>query len=856
MNNLPKKFPEKIFSEQILKLQKIVQENPDDLMAKLNLAIAFQQEKHYSEAVAVYEKIIELDTEEVFAESAKVAIAEIEQLNSYSGVNKDNKENLGGVKKEEKIEKKKVNLWQKVVNLPIAYKQFIALFISSSISIFGVVLTGRLITVILGRSQLENQSLAELALSLINYNSRISEIESGFKGQSDNIAIVEAARSYQQNRQIPANLRNTVRQILRNEINARQIEYATLIGLDKRIIVNANNNRSGEVFELNNLISEVVKFPRRMQTNAIIPWAEIEKEKPLLPSSISQQDLLVNLSFTPVRDPRSQQVIGILMAGDIVNGKTLFWERTLDAVGGGYGAIYMFNNGNFELVTSGIQKPGSDEFQNNIPLPDLNLLQKAETGIGGNIVDRILIDNQWFTVAVKALPDFRGEKIAFIVRGTPEVQLQKLLNQSLIDQILAGVVSLILAIILAILFGRALTKPIQRLQKSAQQIGKGEGNIRADIYSDDEVGQLAKTFNEMAERIEKYSQAIEDIAREREKEVQFQKQQRENLQKNVINLLLDIEEASKGNLTVQAEVVSGEVGSIADAFNSTIRNLQKLVQQFIFSANQVHETALANRGLVSHLAQNSSKQDSSIKAIGASITEIVKETEKINESTQNAAFISRESRLTAQEGEKIIDETVNNIYEIRQTVANTTKKAKRLADSSQEISKIVSIITSISEKTNLLAFNASIEAARAGENGQGFRVVADEVRRLAEQVTLATQEIEQLVVNIQEETSEMMKMMEESTTQVVTGTKLVKNTKETLQKLAQISNKIDNLLESIVHSITEQKKNSQKVNEKMREIATVTTETAQEANLLSESLQELVKVAMEMQQSASRFQVN
>jgi twitching motility protein PilJ len=167
----------------------------------------------------------------------------------------------------------------------------------------------------------------------------------------------------------------------------------------------------------------------------------------------------------------------------------------------------------------------------------------------------------------------------------------------------------------------------------------------------------------------------------------------------------------------------------------------------------------------------------------------------------------------------------------------------------------VSIISNISEKTNLLAFNASIEAARAGENGQGFRVVADEVRRLAEQVTYSTQEIEQFVMSIQEETSDMMKMMEESTTQVVTGTKLVKNTKETLQKLAQISNEIDFLLQSISESTVNQKLISQKVNEKMQEVAVVTKETADESNSVSESLQELVKVAIEMQQSASRFQV-
>jgi len=641
---------------------------------------------------------------------------------------------------------------------------------------------------------------------------------------------------------------------LQNETNARQIEYATLIGLNSKIIVNANKDRSGQIFTLNNLVTEVLKFPRRLQTNAIIPWAEISAEKPPLPTGIDNQNVLMNISFTPVTDPTSKEVIAILMAGEVINNKTLFLRKTIEAVGGGYGAIYMFNEENFQPVSSILQSL-DNEPKTNISLPELDLLKQAQLGTGGDLVTRMNIENQWYTLAVKALPNYQGEEIAFVIRGTPEIELQQLLNDSLIYQILVGALTLIIAIILAIIFGRALTKPIKKLQQTAQKIGSGDKNVRAKITSNDEVGQLAQTFNDMAERIESYTEAIEDIAQQREKEAQFQKQQRENLQKNVINLLLDIEEASKGNLGIQAEVVSGEVGSIADAFNATMRGLQGLVKQVIISANQVHETALANGQSVNHLAQNSNKQDQSIQVVGVSIEEITQSIEKVSESAQNAAQIARKSRLTAQEGESVMDETVNSIYQIRNTVADTSKKAKRLADSSQEISKIVSIISNISEKTNLLAFNASIEAARAGENGQGFRVVADEVRRLAEQVTYSTQEIEQFVMSIQEETSDMMKMMEESTTQVVTGTKLVKNTKETLQKLAQISNEIDFLLQSISESTVNQKLISQKVNEKMQEVAVVTKETADESNSVSESLQELVKVAIEMQQSASRFQV-
>lgn len=846
-----------IFSKKIINMQEAIKENPSDLVAKINLATAFEQEKHYYHALEIYQQIVDQDSGGAFGDSAAKAIEELKKnfLEGYDldqVVEKEEKEDTSQVLQKQQ---EKHSFLSKIVNLPIGYKQFIALLSSSLISICGVVFAGRYITILLGRSQLENQAIAELAVSVINYNSRINEMESGFRGQTDNTAIINIAKEYQKTKKISPELRKTVKQILTNEVSLRQIEYATLVGLDSKIIVNANKDRSGQVFNPNNLVQDVLDFPRRVQTNAIISWDEIAKENPPLPLNIQDQDLLMNFSLNPVTDPVTQKVIGVLIAGEVVNGKTLALKKTIDAIAGGYGAIYMYDDDQFKLVTSVLQSKNEGELQTNIPISSIELLKMAQRGTGGNLIERMKIQNQWFTFAVKALPNNKGEEIAMIVRGTPEVGLNELLNDSLRLQLIVGALTLVVSVIFAIIFGRALTKPIKKLQQSAQKIGSGDYTIKAEVTSKDEVGQLARTFNEMAERIEAYTQAIEDIARQREKDATFQKKEKENLQKSVIDLLLDIEQASKGNLSVQAEVVTGEVGSIADAFNATIRSLRGLVTQVIIATNEVHKSALANGKSVANFSQNATIQDQTIQTVGISIKNIASSLEKVSESAQNAAIIARESRLAAQEGESTMDQTVSSIYQIRNTVADTSKKAKRLADSSQEISKIVSIISGISEKTNLLAFNASIEAARAGENGQGFRVVADEVRRLAEQVTFSAQEIEELVVNIQEETGQMMKMMEESTTQVVTGTKLVKNTKETLQKLAQISQEIDSLLESISESTVNQKLTSQQVTEKMQEVAIVTKETATESKQVSESLQELVKVAMDLQQSASRFQV-
>ena len=202
-----------------------------------------------------------------------------------------------------------------------------------------------------------------------------------------------------------------------------------------------------------------------------------------------------------------------------------------------------------------------------------------------------------------------------------------------------------------------------------------------------------------------------------------------------------------------------------------------------------------------------------------------------------------------------MDRTVGSIETLRTSVAATTKKAKKLAESAQEISKIVSIISGISEKTNLLAFNAAIEASKAGENGKGFRQVANEVRRLAERVTESTKEIEQLVTSIQQGTSDVLKTMEVSFAEVATGTKLVANTKQNLQSLAAVSQQIDSLLQSISVSTVSQAENSKMVNSTMQAVSAIAQTTKVESEAVLSAMQELLEVAQQLQNSVSRFRV-
>jgi methyl-accepting chemotaxis protein PixJ len=202
-----------------------------------------------------------------------------------------------------------------------------------------------------------------------------------------------------------------------------------------------------------------------------------------------------------------------------------------------------------------------------------------------------------------------------------------------------------------------------------------------------------------------------------------------------------------------------------------------------------------------------------------------------------------------------MDKTVRSILSLRETVANTAKKVKRLGESSQQISKVVSLINQIALQTNLLAINASIEAARAGEEGRGFAVVAEEVGELAAQSAAATKDIEQIVENIQLETSEVVQAMELGTTQVVEGTHLVEDAKHSLNEILAVSRHIDQLVRSISDATVSQAQTSQSVTQLMQELAKASQHTSEASRQVSSSLSQTVIVTQQLQESVDTFKV-
>jgi len=399
------------------------------------------------------------------------------------------------------------------------------------------------------------------------------------------------------------------------------------------------------------------------------------------------------------------------------------------------------------------------------------------------------------------------------------------------------------------LANRRTKQGLDDLQAQFTSVSQGNLNARATVYADDDAGKLASGFNQMA-------RVILTTTSEAQRKAQEQEQAKEDLQRQVIRLLDDVEGAARGDLTVKAEVTADVLGAVADSFNLTIQNLQEIVQQVSAAARQVSAASTENETFARSLSADALRQAEELAVTLNSVQVMTDSIQRVAESAREAEEVARSASATALRGGEAVERTVAGILEIRETVAETTRKVKRLAESSQEISKIVALISQIASRTNLLALNASIEAARAGEAGRGFAIVADEVRQLADRAAKASKEIEQIVLQIQSETGGVMTAMEEGTQQVIEGTRLAEQAKRSLEDIIQVSNRIDVLVRSITADTVEQTETSRTVAQVMQSVELTAQETSQESQRVSASLQNLVGVARDLLTSVERFKVD
>jgi twitching motility protein PilJ len=323
----------------------------------------------------------------------------------------------------------------------------------------------------------------------------------------------------------------------------------------------------------------------------------------------------------------------------------------------------------------------------------------------------------------------------------------------------------------------------------------------------------------------------------------------------ILRLLDELGSLADGDLTVQASVTEDITGAIADSINYAIEALRELVTTINQSAIKVDAAARQAQATATHMADASETQLRQAGDATESIARMAASIEAVSGDAERAADVARHSVDVAHKGGAAVRRTIEGMNAIRETIQDTSKRIKRLGESSQEIGNIVELINDLAEQTNILALNASIQASMAGEAGRGFAVVADEVQRLSERAANATRQIEVLVKTIQSDTNEAVMSMERSTTDVVGGALLAENAGAALDEIESVSNQIAYLVQNISRSARDQATAAADITRNMNVLREVSEQSADATGATSKSIRKLADLATQLRNSAAGFRL-
>lgn len=332
-----------------------------------------------------------------------------------------------------------------------------------------------------------------------------------------------------------------------------------------------------------------------------------------------------------------------------------------------------------------------------------------------------------------------------------------------------------------------------------------------------------------------------------------QVEQNERNQQAILRLLDELGSLADGDLTVEATVTEDITGAIADSINYAIEKLRELVATINETAIMVDSAAKQTASTATHMARAAETQAREIAAATESIVSMAGSIEEVSGNAERSSDVARHSVEVAHKGGAAVRRTIDGMNTIRETIQDTSKRIKRLGESSQEIGNIVELINDIAEQTNILALNASIQASMAGEAGRGFAVVADEVQRLAERSTNATKQIEVLVRTIQADTNEAVVSMERSTTDVVGGALLAENAGAALDEIEQVSNQIANLVQNISGSARQQASSAADVTRRTTKLKEISDQTGKATTATAASISKLSELASQLRQTVAGF---
>ena len=370
-------------------------------------------------------------------------------------------------------------------------------------------------------------------------------------------------------------------------------------------------------------------------------------------------------------------------------------------------------------------------------------------------------------------------------------------------------------------------------------VGGGFGFLRLFMQDQAQRALVAETQRLQAERMEQEAKRVNDAN-----------------QAAILRLMNELQSVAEGDLTQQATVTEDITGAIADSVNYTVEELRTLVSQVQGTVGRVTDTTQQVEATSTELMAASSEQLREIRDTGESVLQMAGRINDVSAQAQQTAQVAHQSLAAAESGLHAVQNTIGGMNSIRDHIQDTSKRIKRLGESSQEIGEITELISDITEQTNVLALNAAIQAASAGEAGRGFSVVAEEVQRLAERSGDATRQIAALVKTIQTDTQDAVGAMERSTQGVVEGTRLSDAAGTALGEIDRVSRQLAELIGQISNQALSEAKSANVVAANIQHIFAVTEQTGEGTRSTAQMVRELSKTAEELSQSVARFKIS
>ncbi len=431
--------------------------------------------------------------------------------------------------------------------------------------------------------------------------------------------------------------------------------------------------------------------------------------------------------------------------------------------------------------------------------------------------------------------------VAKIDTAEADEPINNLNRQSFLRALIIGLGVVVLAGLAVSVFLRQFLRPIQTLSDTVQKVAGGETSARSQLTEQDEIGQLGRAFDGL---LDDRIASLEKAGKENE-----------TLNNSVIDLLQAVFQLSNRDLTARAPVTEDIIGTVASSINQfsdetgkTLLDVQKIAEQVALTSESVRvqsvmveETAKAERDALDAMSENLSKATDQLARVSSLSEESSKAAGVAADATQNA--------LIAVQG------TVQGMDQLRESISDMEKRFKRLGERSQEISTAVQLINAISERTHVLALNASMQAATAGEAGRGFAVVAEEVQRLSDSSRQATATISQLVGNIQAETNETLFTVNRLIGDVVKQSDLAQRAGVQMNQTQQTTQQLVGLVRQIAQFSEQQAQLAASLQQSVVDINAGTEQTSNAINEQTTSTQSLAESARQLTAAVGQFKL-